>query len=426
MEEFFNNYQWPPGLSLLGWVGLLIVVAMVFGRLANFLRCPRVTGYLLAGIVLGPSGANLLSWDLVTQKLSLITDIALAIIAFSVGGAISIPELKKTGKALAFITFSQAFFALFFVAVICLAYLSAIHGYDGTYFRTQDLPSALVLGAIAMATAPGAILAIVHEYRAKGFFTRTLLGVIAIDDALALVVYGLVMTFLEASQAGENIHWFSGLMTSFFIIIISLIMGSLLGLVRKLLHRWFPDPESLFGIIAGFLFLTTALTHSLGGSPLLAAMTLGLVVGNYVEGHETVFNTFEEVEAPIFALFFSLAGAYLDFSILQIAGGLIILYSLVRFGGKIFGTWLAARLTQSPPTVRKYLGLALLPQAGVSIGLILNAEAFFGGNALGKLLVSVIIGSTILNELLTPLLVHYALVKAGEAQAQKTFHLKHL
>lgn len=426
MESSLPILHWPAGLHILAYLGLLILVALVLGRLANLLGLPKIMGYLLAGILLGPSVLGVLSQEIIQEKLTLVTDIALAIIAFSIGGALQINRIKVIGKSLTVITFSQVLGAFFTCTLVLGVVFYFLNGKGESIYWPAYYQAALIMGAVAVATAPAAILAMVKEYRARGPMTEALLGVVAIDDAIALVLFSLVVTFLQIPETGWGWPLIKNLSLTLLTIAVSLGLGGALGLIRKYLNKFFPDPESLFGVVAGFLFLTTGLAHSLGASPLLSAMTLGLIVGNFVEKHETVFQTMDEIEGPIIALFFSLAGAYLDFSVLKIAGGITFIYVLARFFGKYLGTWFGATITKSPPMIRKYLGLALLPKAGVTLGLILNAEPLIPDPTVARVMVNVVIGSTLINELLTPLMVHYALTKAGEVQDKKSFHIRHM
>jgi Kef-type K+ transport system membrane component KefB len=406
------------GLHPLMYVGLLLLFGYAGGEIANYFYLPRVTGYLVMGMLLSHSVLGLFHEQLVKEELTLITHIALAIIAFSIGGSLGLRTMKMLGKYIAWITLTQTLGAFVVVTVTLAFFFSIIFSFEFTnpLFWSYYFPVALVIGAICAATAPGAILAIVHEYKAKGPFTTILLGVVALDDATTIVLYAFAISLAQSLMNHETIVWQNLFFASVWSITLSLSIGGVLGLCLKQFVRFVPRREAMLGVMVGLIFLASGLSISLEISPLLANMMLGFVVINFVEHHEDIFRVVESLEEPIFGMFFTLAGAHLDLKVIETAGWIALLLSLGRFAGKLLGTHAGAQISHAPETVKKYLGFALLPTAGVTVGLALEAKNILGETSFSEIMVSAILGSVILNELLTPFLVRFSLVKAGEAK----------
>ena len=397
-------------------VGLLLILGYWGGRAANALKLPRVSGYLVAGMLLSPSFSNILSRRLIDRDLYIITEMALGIIAYTIGGSLVFERLKRLGKSIVWITLSQAGGAFLLTAAFlipAMPFLTGLRGsgYDliGTY-----LPMALVIGAISIATAPGATLAIITELKASGPFTTTLLGVIALDDGLAIIFFALAGTAAHALINPGAVPWMTMVVGALGEIGFSLLLGILAGMVLKCMARLVRRREALLMVILGTLFSTSGAAALLGLSPLLANMVMGFIIVNLELRHHDFFLVVEEIEEPMYGLFFGLAGAHIDLGLLKSAGLLAIAIVVARVTGKLLGTWAGAKISQAPKNVRRYLGLALLPKAGVTIGLVLIAREIFPLPLVASILVNAVIGSVIINELIAPPLVKYALLKAGE------------
>lgn len=406
-------------IHILFYVGLLTLTSLLVGRLANYLHAPRLIGYLLVGILFGPHLLGLFSASLIDQKLGLITDIALAIIAFSIGGSLRYENLRKMEGTVLIVTITQAVGAglvVTFAMAVLLLFTSGLSLADATYW-THYFSVALVIGAVSVATAPAAILSLVREYRAKGPLTSVTLGIVALDDALAILFYTVSIAIVEAMVAQQAVFSLNLFVRPFLEILFAVAIGLTVGLIRHQLVRLFPQREAIFGVITGLIFLTAGLAITLHVSPLLATMALGFVVGNYLEHHDEIFSALDTVDEPVFAMFFALAGAHLDIHAISIAGAWALLITVTRFAGKIGGTYMGCQMSQAPRVVSKYLGLTLLPTAGVTVGLILAASQVLPPSTLTDLMVSAVIGSTIINEFTAPFLVRFALFRSGEAHA---------
>lgn len=399
-------------------IGLLLLCGYAGGKAANFLKAPRVSGYIVTGMLLSPSVLGVFREELVKEDLTLITDIALGIIAFSIGGSLALRKLKRLGKQILWITIVQALaaFALTAALVASVFPLIGSRGLGAYSFLKLFFPMALVVGAISAATAPAATLAIIHEYKAKGPLTSILLGVVALDDGLTIFFYAFAISVARGLVGQEAFSWQSMAFAPGLHILTSLVLGGAVGMCLRELIRFVPRREAMLGVIVGSVFLTSGIAIGLDASPLLANMMLGFMVVNFVRHGHDLFGVVESIEEPIFAMFFTLAGAHLDLRIIQIAGWLALLISLGRFSGKLLGTRVGAQISHAPETVRKYLGFGLLPTAGVTVGLVLLAKGIFGPAQMSEVMVNAVLTSVIINELLAPLLVRYALVKADEAR----------
>jgi Kef-type K+ transport system membrane component KefB len=398
-------------------IGLLLLCGHFGGKIANFLKAPRVSGYMVTGMLFSPSALGIFTESLMESELAIITDIALSVIAFSIGGSLVMRKMRKLGGQILWITPLQALAAFFFTTALIAFVFPLLSGRGGSSdsFLEGVFPMALLIGAISAATAPAATLAIVHEYKAKGPLTTILLGVVALDDGLTIFFYAFAIGVAKALMAYEPLSFHSIVVSPGFHIIVALALGGAMGAGVRQLIRFVPRREGMLGVILGAVFLTSGIAISLDASPLLANMVLGFMVVNFVRRSHDLFSVVENIEEPIFAMFFTLAGAHLDLRAIQTAGWLTLLIIVGRFSGKIIGSRLGAEISHAPKIVKNYLGLGLLPKAGVTVGLVLLARDVLASSEFSGVIVSAVLGSVIINELMAPILVRYAIVKAGEA-----------
>ena len=273
---------------------------------------------------------------------------------------------------------------------------------------------ALIIGAISVATAPGAILAIVNELKAAGSFTSILLGVIALGDGVAIVSFSLAAAAVHVLINPEAASWPSMVARAWGDVGFSLVLGFLAGVALMFMARLVRRREAVLMVILGALFCTGGTAIVLGFSPLLASMAMGFTLVNLEKRHHILFTAVEQVEEPLYGLFFGLAGAHIDLGMLESTGLLAGVIALARMGGKQLGAWSGAVISHAPQTVRKYLGVGLFPKAGVAIGLVLIAQEIFSDPRITSILLNAIIGSVIINELVAPPLVKWAIHKAGD------------
>ncbi len=396
-------------------VGIMMLLAFWMGRAANAANLPRVSGYLVAGILLSPSLFGILPKELVNFKLQVMTDISLGIIAYSIGGSLDYRRLKHLGKSILWITSTQASGAFIATLATLLLVLPFFPGFStGTDdFLRSYLPISLVIGAISAATAPGAVLAIISELKARGPFTSTLLGVIALDDAVTIIFFAIAATVAHSLINPGTVKLLKMVEIPATEIGLSGILGASCGSALKLMGRFIHRKEAILMITLGILFTATGLAIIFDLSPILTNMVTGCFVINTQRGHHNFFMGLEQIEEPIFGIFFALAGAHLDFMVMKVAGVLSIVILISRLVGKQLGALIGAKISRAPEKITRYLGLALFPQAGVTIGLILAAQDIFS-EPLAEILLNVVVGSVILNEIISPPLVKFCLRKAGE------------
>jgi Kef-type K+ transport system membrane component KefB len=385
-------------MSTFFYLALILFSGLIFGRVVKYLKLPNVTGYLITGLLIGPHIFNLLSTDIVSQ-LNLISEMALAFIAFSIGSEFKLSYLKKAGMTPIVIALFEALLASVLVSVVLMLFGFGIE-------------ISLLLGAIAAATAPAATIMVVKQYNARGPVTNTLLSVVALDDAVTLMAFGFAMAVVNSMlNPGQN----SAIVTAILPlveIIGSIALGLVLGLLFNIPLKFFKKNSNRLIITCGFVFLAHALATFAGLSSLLLCMSMGAALINTSSSGREIFKIVDSITPPIFLMFFVVSGAELDISIIPKIGVIGILYLVVRVIGKVAGAWLGAYLMKAPETVKKYIGLTLIPQAGVAIGLSLIAS-----NTLpeyGKTIRAVILCATLIYELVGPAITKIGLKKAGE------------
>ena len=408
---------------------LLIAVALFAGllmtRLFVKLHLPDVTAYLVAGILIGPSvlgrlGLPGIGFNTTGQvdSLSMISDVALGFIAFAIGHEFRLSALKQTGRQAIIIGILQAVTATIFVDIA----LVALH------FIMPDLlplPVAVTLGAIAAATAPAATLMVVRQYKAKGPVTDVLLPVVALDDAVGLVVFAVSFGIAQSMKNGST-HVAALILEPLAEVVLSLVFGGVVGLILTWLERFFHSHRNRNALIVGSVILTVAVSQyiisvgsfTFGFSSLLVCMMLGTVFCNFCPLSEDLMLQADRWSGPAITLFFVLSGAALDFSVFADVSVILIgvVYIIVRSLGKYFGASWSSILAKSPEPVRKWLGITLLPQAGVALGMCATAYRVLGGPE-GTLIRNIVLFSVLIYELVGPSLTKMALTKAGDIQA---------
>jgi len=393
-------------------IAILLAVGLLIAKLAQLIRLPSVTGFILAGLLLGPSGFGLITVDLVGHKLDHFTQIALMLIAFGIGEHVELRRLGSVARDVAYISVVQAVAA--FVLVAGGTWITAwLFSGPGTV-NHEHLILALLLGAVAVATAPAAILHIVRELNARGPLTSTLLAVVAVDDGLAIMIFGMAVS-ASHQLVGSGGTPLQALAACFYEIGASLAIGIFTGfLIDFVLHKLHNRGEMLTAGLA-LLLLCGELTRMLHLSPLLAGMMAGFTIINRAERDVRLFRALNAFEPPIYVLFFTLAGVHLDLSALKLAGWIGLVYFIARICGKYFGSWLGGLMSGADSTVRNYIGLALLPQAGVAIGLVFMISSDPQLAAWSAIITPVVLAGVVLSELGGPVLARVTIEKAGEA-----------
>jgi Kef-type K+ transport system membrane component KefB len=402
-------------MNVLLILGILLTAGIVLGEAGERLGLPRVTGYILAGIILNPDIFPLVSTSFIQSSES-ITNISLALLTFSVGGTLALGPLKELGKGIAFIALGEAELSALLVTAGSLLVLPLIVHIQGATFLSTYLPLGLLLGALASPTDPSATLAVVHQYKAKGKVTFSIMGVAALDDALGIINFSLA-TAIAAIFASSTSMNAGALFSPLIGIAVSIALGVSCGLLFHFATVPLRNvPEGLYiAIIMAILSVCYGLATLLNIDQLLATMTVGITVVNFGRHRDRIFRLIEEYAEPlVFVLFFTISGMYLDFGILAKFFPFVLLFVVFRAMGKLGGAFAGAFLARTSRNVRRYTGWGLLSQGGIVIGLALIMRQNSAFVDISNIIVSVTIGATVIHELIGPITSKLALQKAGE------------
>ena len=401
-------------------VSVALLAGLLMTRVFKKLHLPSVTAYLIAGVLIGPycigalniEGFGFTSADAV-GNLSLISDVALGFIAFSIGNEFILSDLKKTGKQALVIGIFQALAATLLVDLALIGLIWILHG-------KLTVPQAITLGAIATATAPAATLMVVRQYKAKGPLTKLLLPIVALDDAVGLIVFAVSFGIAKTLISG-TVDIVSIIVNPLIEIICSLGLGAVMGWVLTQLEKLFNSNTNRLNLTIGVVFLTAALSMikfeigpvHIGFSSLLTCMMLGTVFCNICSLSHDLMEASDKWTSPLFAIFFVISGAalelnvFLDWAIVVIG----VVYIIFRSLGKYFGTFVSAKATKCDANTCKYLGITLLPQAGVALGMCATAMQL---GEQGSLIRNITLFAVLIYELVGPLLTKMALTAAGD------------
>jgi Kef-type K+ transport system membrane component KefB len=393
--------------NILATIGLILVVAFLGSKVFQRLGIPQVVGYIVMGMLLGTSFLNVVPLAL-ADELTFIAHIALGLIGFDIGSHLRFRELRRLGRSLLFILLFEAVGTFVIVTL-------------GVYAIVRSWPTALIFGALSSATAPAATVDVLAEYDAKGPLTTSLLAVVGMDDALALLLFSLAAALAESLLIGSGPP---SLLSVLELPVIeiggSVLLGLGLGLVLDLILRRMRQQHDAMAISIGFVLLCVGVSQTLGLSLILTTMILGLVVVNRSPEHgRHIRHTIEQAGPVIYVLFFVLVGARFQIALLPAMGLLGVAYVVLRSFGKYVGAWLGGTVGGAVPVVRNNLGLGLLSQAGVAIGLALDCSSRFGscgeeGEMLGAMVINVITATTFVVQVFGPMGVKLAIRRAGE------------
>ncbi len=409
-------------------IGFAMFAGLFLSRFAKLVKLPAVTAYLVAGLLIGPfllgrlfpEGIGFQSLEQI-DTLGILCDVALGFIAFSIGDEFRMSQLRKTGRKAAVIALLQALAATAAVdAALLLLHLVI----------PEKLPvsACITLGAIAAATAPAATLMVINQYKAKGPVTELLLPIVALDDAIGLVVFAVSVGIARTLEGGSTVNAVTVLFNPLLEIVGSLVLGGVMGLFLTLYERFFHSRSKRMSISITFLLLTVALSKikidfpgsdvQMGFSPLLSCMMLSTVFCNICDFSEDMMAKVDRWTAPLYILFFVLSGAELNLSVFADWAVVIVgaIYILARSAGKIFGAKGASKLMKCEPNVQKYLGLTLLPQAGVALGMTVSVAEQLPGS--GTMIRSIVLFAVLIYELVGPMVTKIALTRAGDIRPE--------
>lgn len=383
-------------LHYLAPAGAVMLLGLLGGKLARRLRMPKVTGYLVTGILIGPSLLGLLSNEIV-DNLALISDIALGLIMFGIGGVFERHHIRDVGRKVLWLIAGQ---------VVAVVVLTAV----GLRLVGLDWLPALLLAAIAIETAPGATLLVIREFRAKGEFTDTLLTTVAVSNVVCILGFQLAFAFGELSPDHSFLYAF---VTPLYEIGGSLVIGLCVGYVISRWEQHVEDQAELLMIIVAGVMLTTGLAVTLNLQPLFANLILGAVTTNLSLMHRLVYVELRQIEQPLYIAFFVIAGASLHIELLPALGLAGAVFLITRSIGKVAGAFLISKWRGFSDNLRQYLGLSTLVQAGVAIGLIDIVRR--NDPDVGATIVPIVLATIIINETVGPLLIRYILFRVGDA-----------
>ena len=389
-------------MNILLLIGIAMASGLLVSRAARAVKLPNVTAFLVAGLIIGPCVAGIISKEQ-AESMGVISEAALGFIAYAIGGEFKPSYLKKIGKAPLTITAFQGLMTAFCVDVGLIAF-------------GVDVPLALLLGAIGLATAPAATLMVVRQYKAHGPVTQMLLPVVAMDDALGLMVFSISASVAQAMLGGA-ITVQSMVLTPLIEIVGSLVLGAALGWVLAFGARFFASRGNKLALSIALVLAGVGLCDMLNLSSLLVCMMIGAVMVNMSQQHEVLMEQCDRFTPPLFLLFFVLSGADLDLSVLPSVGLIGVGYLLLRSFGNWGGTMLGSVCVHADDNIKKYLGLTLLPQAGVAIGMASLVSARFP--TLGAQVNTIVLAGVLVFELVGPIITKIALTKAGEISPAK-------
>lgn len=392
-------------------IGLIMFFGAVGGRLFQRLRIPQVVGYIVIGILIGSSGFQILRLDTIIA-LNPVNTIALSLIGFLIGAELKLSVLKKYGKQFIGILIGESVTPFFVVGI-----LVTVVAFIFTKNAKTSLALGLVLGAICSATAPAATTDVLKEYRTRGPLTTTVLGIVAMDDAVALILYAIASTIAAPLLGGQSVPFAKQLLNIARDIFGSIAVGSAFGfLITLVIRNLMQNEDRVLTFALGGLLLSTGVCNLLNLDNILAAMSIGFFMVNFAPAKtRPVFSLVDKFTPPIYVLFFVLVGAKLNIWIVTpVLGLLAVVYVLGRSLGKTIGARLGARITKAPEAVRKYLPWCLLSQAGVAIGLSIAASNDMA-DSIGPQIILIITATTFIVQLVGPVCVKHGVQKAGEA-----------
>lgn len=386
-------------LDILFKIGIIILVGLIGGRIASAFKLPNVSGYIVGGLLIGPSLLGIIEAG-EAHQFDIINDIALGAIAFSIGNEFLLKEIKKVGKNIFIITLAQV------IGTMILVFITMYS------FFNQPFTFSLVISSMAAATAPAGVLLVIRELKAKGPLVNTILPVVAIDDALGLMAFGISLSIAKMMSGSADVSFIQMISAPLLEIVGSLALGFIFGLLLSIMAPKTKNRDELLSIIIGIIIISSSLANKFHLSPLLTNMMIGAVVVNLVQKSKRIFDLVSDITPPIYLMFFTLAGAGLNIKALSSVGLIGIAYIIARTLGKVIGAGLGAKMVKSEPNVVKYLGMSLLPLGGISIGLSIIVSNDLP--QFGESIVTIVLFSVLIFEIFGPIFTKIGIVNSGE------------
>lgn len=403
-------------METLFYVGLIFVLGALMKLVSFKLGLLNVVGYLILGFIIGPEVLGFISYEFI-ENTQIITELSLSLIAVLVGANLKYNVIKEVWKQIAMVSFFETLFTFIFIS-------SSFYFFFGSlglgFAEEKRLTIALLFGSLASATAPATILAIIYELKAEGKFSSFLLSVVAVDNAIALILFSLVVTIINTMTGLDGFSVIT-IFYVFWVIVLSIFLGVAGAIISELIDKIFVDHPSMKNTSTlGMIFIVYSLSGYWELEPLFSALVMGVVMANISDEFCFVKEEFDKhLKDIIFLLFFTLSAMHLNFSFLLNMPLVIVLYVIFRILGKMTGVWIGAKITGADPHVRNYLGLALFPQAGIAIGLSLSLYHEPGFEMMASIILNVILATTVVHELIGPLFTKYVLKISGECDRKK-------
>ena len=388
-------------------LGLLLLSGLFAGQLASKVGIPRVAAYVLTGALFSPEFLGHFFQENSKDWSQPLTHSALGIIAFIIGGSITLEQLQRMGKSLIGIALGESLGAM---AIVFLGFMLLVPQLNGI----PPVSIALAFAAISATTAPAGTIAVLHQYRAKGVLSTTLLGVVALDDALGIIFFSVVLALLSGGSIERNIE------IAFFEITVAVLLGIIAGWLLARLAAYIQQKVLLLPLTLGFILMVLGFAEMFHFSSILSAMALGFSSRLFLySAGDKLFGSIDFLEETVFLLFFTLAGTHFHSSVFLQHFDLILIYFFARIVGKIIGSAFGAKITKTPILVTRWLGFALIPQAGVAVGLALTLSHQAEFKEVSSIILNVILATTLIYEFIGPITTRFALQKAGEISVAK-------
>jgi Kef-type K+ transport system membrane component KefB len=403
-------------MQTLFFVGLILVLGSFMKSISKKAKILNVVGYLILGLIIGPEFLNIVPQHFIDNS-HVITDLSLSLISVLVGANLRYNVIKEVWKQIAIISVFEAIFTFLFISFsFYLLFDFLDFGFDNDY----RLIVAVLFGGLASATAPATILAIIHELKVKGKFSSFLLGVVAMDNAIALIFFSFIVIFTSTILVSGSCSYSSFLMM-IPVIVLTILVGVAGAFISEVIDRIFRDNSSIKTTSTlGMIFLVYSLSEHWRLEPLLSSLVMGVVMSNLSNEFYLVKEEFDyHLKDIIFLLFFTISAMHLNISFLIAMPLVIILYISFRILGKIAGVWSGAKVSGASRDVQNYLGIALFPQAGIAIGLALSLQNEAGFESIAPIILNVIIATTMVHEFVGPLLTKYVLKRSGNSNVKK-------
>ncbi len=402
-------------MEMLFYIGVIFVLGSLTGWFSSKFGIPSVVGYLLLGLVIGPEMLGFIPVAFV-QNTHLIIDFSLSIIAVLIGATLKFSSLRGHAKEIVYITLYQSL-GTFIIVSVGFIVMSGFLNFETSYL----LLVALLLGGIATATDTATPLVIVSELHAKGQFTSTFLAIVALDDVVSLMIFTLALT-LGSSLIGSGVFEWMNIFDAMIILFLSTLLGAIAGVINTFLEKILTHSKAMETIATlGLIFIVYSISEHYGLEPLLSAMVMGIVMTNKSPSFDIVHEEIDNhLATVIFMLFFIISGMYLKLDALMTIPAIIVLYTILRLIGKMAGSYIGAAVSGSSKTIKKYMGIALFPQAGVAIGLALSIQNHAGLEAIAPVILNIIIATTFIHELFGPFITKYAIEMSGESQKKRS------